>query len=150
MATQPPKKSASPKRAAAPKPTLLSGGNPQIAKADGDAPVQEYIAALPGWKHDIGRRLDELVVKAVPDVRKAVKWNSPFYGTADDGWFLSMHAFAKYVKVTFFKGTELDPVPPAGNAKEARSIDIGEHDFDEVQLTSWISQAAKLPGWNGR
>ncbi len=147
---QPGKKAATSTRKAATKPALLSGGNPQIAKGDGDAPVQEYLEALPGWKRDIGRRLDELVVRTVPDVHKAVKWNSPFYGIDGQGWFMSLHAFAKYVKVTFFKGTELHPVPPAGIAKEARSVDIGEHDFDEDQLTAWITQAAKLHGWNGR
>ncbi len=130
--------------------TLLSGGNPQIAKADGDAPVQAYIAAMPGWKSDLGRRLDTLIVQAVPDVRKAVRWNSPFYGVEGQGWFLSFHVLTRYVKVTFFDGLSLDPVPPGGTAKskEARWIDIHEvDDLDEALLTAWIKQAAALPGW---
>jgi hypothetical protein len=126
---------------------LLSGGNPQIAKADGDAPVQVYIAAMPGWKRDIGQRLDALVVRSVPKVRKAVKWNSPFYGLEGQGWFLGFHVFTRYVKVTFFQGTSLRPVPPGGTAKDARWIDIHEDDLDEAQMASWVKQAAKLPGW---
>ncbi len=134
-------------RKRAPKPKLLAGGNPQIAKADGDAPVQAYLAALPGWKRDVGRRLDALVVRAVPNVRKAVKWNSPFYGIAGQGWFLAFHVFTRYVKVTFFRGTSLRPVPSGGNAKEARWIDIHEGDVVDAQLVKWIKQAAKMPGW---
>ena len=130
-----------------PKPVLLAGGNPQIAKADGDAPVQTYIAAMPGWKRDIGRRLDQLIVTAVPGIHKAVRWNSPMYGNEGQGWFVSFHVFTKYVKVTFFKGTSLQPAPPGGTAKEARWIDIHEHDMDEAQLTEWIRQAAAIPGW---
>ncbi len=126
---------------------LLSGGNPQIAKADGDAPVQAYIAAMPGWKRDIGKRLDALVTRNVPDVRKAVKWNSPFYGVEGKGWFLSFHVFTRYVKVTFFAGTSLRPVPPGGTGKDARWIDIHEDDLDEAQMATWIRQAAALPGW---
>ena len=126
---------------------LLTGGNPQIAKADGDAPVQAYIAAMPGWKRDVGRRLDALVVRTVPGVQKAVKWNSPFYGIEGQGWFLSFHTFTNYVKVTFFQGTSLRPVPPGGKAKDARWIDIHEDDLDEAQMTTWIRQAAALPGW---
>jgi len=126
---------------------LLSGGNPQIAKADGDAPVQAYIAAMPGFKRDIGRRIDALVVQNVPHVRKAVKWNSPFYGIEDQGWFLSFHVFTHYVKVTFFQGASLRPVPPGGTGKDARWIDIRENDFDEAQLATWVNQAAALPGW---
>jgi hypothetical protein len=126
---------------------LLSGGNPQIAKADGDAPVQAYIAAIPGWKRDVGKRLDALIVRHAPGVLKAVKWNSPFYGIEGQGWFLSFHVFTRYVKVTFFKGTSLRPVPSGGTSNEARWIDIHEDDFDEAQLTSWIKQAAVLPGW---
>jgi hypothetical protein len=126
---------------------LLTGGNPQIAKADGDAPVQAYIAAMPGWKRDVGRRLDTLIVRTVPGVRKAVKWNSPFYGIEGQGWFLSFHTFSNYVKVTFFQGTSLRPVPPGGKAKDARWIDIHEHDLDEAQMATWIRQAAALPGW---
>src|SRR5256884_6684509 len=114
---------------------LLSGGNPRIAKADGDAPVQAYIAAMPGWKRDIGKRLDALIVRNVPNVRKAVKWNSPFYGIEGQGWFLSFHVFTRYVKVTFFRGTSLRPVPPGGTSKDARWIDIHENDFDEAQIT---------------
>jgi hypothetical protein len=129
---------------------LLSGGNPQIAKADGDAPVQAYIAAMPGWKSDLGKRLDALIVRNVPNVRKAVKWNSPFYGIEDQGWFLSFHVFTHYVKVTFFRGTSLRPVPPGGTAKskDARWIDIHEGDaFDETQMATWVQQAAALRGW---
>lgn len=128
---------------------LLSGGNPQIAKADGDAPVQAYIAALPGWKSERARKLDALIVKTVPHVHKAVKWNSPFYGIEGNGWFLSMHAFNKYLKVAFFRGTSLDPNPPGPSKNEGtRYIDIYENDvFDEAQLASWFKQAAELPGW---
>ncbi len=127
--------------------TLLAGGNPQIAKADGDAPVQAYIAAMPGWKRDIGQRLDALIMEHVPNVRKAVKWNSPFYGTEGHGWFLGFHVFTQYVKVSFFQGTSLQPAPKGGTGKEARWIDIRENDFDEAQMISWIKQAALLPGW---
>ena len=130
-------------------PVLLSGGNPQIAKADGDAPVQAYIAAMPGWKRDVGAHLDALIVKAVPGVRKAVKWNSPFYGLDGQGWFLSFHCFTKYVKVTFFRGTSLRPLPP-GESKheEVRYLNIHEHEqIDQDQLTKWVQQAGKLPGW---
>jgi hypothetical protein len=126
---------------------LLSGGNPQIAKADGDAPVQAYIAAMPGWKRDLGKRLDALIVRNVPNVRKAVKWNSPFYGIEGQGWFLSFHVFTHYVKVTFFRGTSLRPVPPGGTGKDARWIDIQEDDLDEAQMATWVKQAAALPGW---
>jgi hypothetical protein len=150
MVNRPSKKTAktakTAKKAAA-KPTLLSGGNPQIAKGDGDAPVQAYIAAMPGWKRDIGRRLDALVVRTVPDVRKAVKWNSPFYGIEGQGWFLSFHTFTNYVKVTFFRGTSLRPVPPGGKGKEGRWIDIHEDDLDEAQMAKWVKQAAAIPGW---
>lgn len=129
---------------------LLSGGNPQIAKADGDAPVQAYIAAMPGWKSDLGRRIDQLVVRAAPQVRKAVKWNSPFYGMEGQGWFLSFHTFTRYVKVTFFEGLSLRPIPPGGTEKsgKGRWIDIFENDkLDEAQMTAWIKQAAAIPGW---
>lgn len=126
---------------------LLSGGNPQIAKADGDAPVQTYIKAMPGWKRDVGRRLDALIVRNVPNVRKAVKWNSPFYGIEGQGWFLAFHVFTRYVKVTFFRGTSLQPAPSGGTGKDARWIDIHEDDFDEAQMATWIRQAAALPGW---
>jgi hypothetical protein len=131
------------------KPKLLAGGNPQIAKADGDAPVQAYIAAMPGWKSDVGRRLDALIVRTVPNVRKAVRWNSPFYGVEGQGWFLNYHCFTRYVKVAFFRGSSLDPMPP-GRSKheEVRYLDIYEDDeVDEEQLASWIGQAAALPGW---
>jgi hypothetical protein len=130
-------------------PVLLSGGNPQIAKADGDAPVQAYIKAMPGWKRAIGRRLDALVVRTVPNVRKGVKWNSPFYGVEGQGWFLSFHCFTKYVKVTFFRGTALRPVPPgASKHADVRYLDIREDDeIDEELLASWIRQAAAVPGW---
>jgi hypothetical protein len=127
---------------------LLSGGNPQIAKADGDEPVQAYIAALVGWKRAIGKRLDALMVRNVPNVRKAVKWNSPFYGIEGQGWFLSFHIFTHYVKVTFFGGTSLRPVPPGGTGKNARWIDIHEDDkLNEAQMATWVKQAAELPGW---
>ena len=128
-------------------PVLLSGGNPRIAKADGDAPVQAYIAAMPGWKRDVGRRLDALIVRNVPNVRKGVKWNSPFYGIEGQGWFLSFHVFTHYVKVTFFHGASLRPVPPGGTGKDARWIDIQEDDLDEAQMATWVKQAAALPGW---
>ena len=130
------------------KPVLLAGGNPQIAKADGDAPVQAYIAAMPGWKRDVGRRLDTLIVRTVPDVHKAVKWNSPFYGVEGQGWFLSFHCFTKYVKVAFFRGTSLRPLPPGESKnKEVRYLDIHEDDqFDEAQLAAWVKQASQLPG----
>lgn len=129
---------------------LLSGGNPQIAKADGDAPVQAYIAAMPGWKSALGKQLDELIVRAVPDVRKAVKWNSPFYGSAGKGYFLSFHVLTKYVKVTFFDGTSLKPEPPGftPKSKDVRWLDIYEDQpLDEKQMERWVKQAAKLPGW---
>jgi hypothetical protein len=126
---------------------LLAGGNPQIAKADGDAPVQAYLAAMPGWKRDLGIRLDALIARNVPDVRKAVKWNSPFYGVEGQGWFLSFHAFTRYVKVTFFRGTSLRPVPPGGTGQDARWIDIHEDDLDESRLATWVTQAAGRPGW---
>jgi hypothetical protein len=128
---------------------LLSGGNPQIAKADGDAPVQAYIAAMPGWKRDLGKRLDALIVRNVPNVRKAVKWNSPFYGIEDRGWFLAFHTFTNYVKVTFFRGTSLRPLPPVASKQiEVRYIDLREgDDLDEAQMARWVKQAAALPGW---
>lgn len=129
------------------KPVLLAGGNPQVAKADGDGPVQSYIAAIPGWKRDIGRRLDQLIERAVPGVHKAVRWNSPMYGIKGQGWFVSFHVFTKYVKLTFFKGTSLRPVPPGGAAKEARWIDVQEDDLDESQVVTWVRQAAAMPGW---
>ena len=133
------------------KPVLLSGGNPQIAKADGDAPVKAYIAAMPGWKRRIGRRLDEVVTRTVPGVRKAVKWNSPFYGVADQGWFLSFHCFTNFVKVTFFNGASLLPLPPGPSKhKDVRYLDIREDDeIDEKQLVKWIKQASSIPGWSG-
>ena len=129
---------------------LLAGGNPQIAKADGNAPVRAYIAAMPGWKRDVGRRLDALIVRTVPGVRRAVKWNSPFYGIEGHGWFLSFHVFTNYVKVTFFRGTSLRPVPP-GESKhaEVRYLDIREDDdLNESRLKAWIRQAAAQPGWS--
>lgn len=128
-------------------PRMLQGGNPQIAKADGDAPVQAYIAALQGWKREVCQRLDALVVREVPAVTKAVKWNSPFYGVEGKGWFLSFHVFTRYVKLTFFSGTSLRPPPQGGTGKDARWVDLHEGAFDEAKLVSWIRQAAKLPGW---
>jgi hypothetical protein len=129
-------------------PILLSGGNPQIAKGYGDAPVQAYIAAMPGWKSALGARLDALISVAVPGVRKAVKWNSPLYGMEDNYWFLGIHVFAKYVKVAFFRGASLDPLPPGtSKQKEVRYLDIREDDeLDEAQFTAWVKQAAALPG----
>jgi len=143
-----PRKTSKKSAQAAAKPALLSGGNPQIAKADGDAPVQAYIAAMPGWKRDVGRRLDALIVRNVPGVRKAVRWNSPFYGSADKGWFLSVHCLAKYVKVAFFRGASLRPTPPVESKKEGvRYFHVFEDDpFDEELLARWIRQASKLPG----
>ena len=132
------------------KPALLSGGNPQIPKADGDAPVQAYIAAMPGWKSELGRRLDALIVRNVPGVRKAVRWNSPFYGIKGQGWFLSYHVFTRYVKVTFLEGKSLQPLPPGGGKDpDARWVDIHEGEFDEQQMAEWVRQAAALPGWAG-
>jgi hypothetical protein len=141
-------KSAKVAKKAAAKPILLSGGNPQIAKGDGDAPVQAYIAAMPDWKRGLGGRLDALIARTVPGVRKAVKWNSPFYGAADqDGWFLSFHCFTKYVKVTFFRGTSLRPVPSGESKhKEVRYLDIQEGELDEAQFVAWVKQASQLPG----
>jgi hypothetical protein len=146
------RQSTSPERkkpSAAAKPTLLSGGNPQIAKADGDAPVQAYITAMPGWKRDVGRRLDALIVRTVPNVRKAVRWNSPFYGIEGQGWFLNFHCFTKYIKVAFFRGASLRPLPPGkSKQKDVRYLDIHENEqLDVAQITAWIRQAAALPGW---
>lgn len=139
------KKAAAPRRTA--KPTLLSGGNPQIAKGSGDAPVKAYIAAMPGWKRETGRRLDALIGRATPGVRKAVKWNSPFYGVEDGVWFLSFHCYAKYIKVAFFRGASLNPVPPGPSKhKQVRYLDVREGELDEVQFTAWVKQASKLPG----
>ena len=130
-------------------PVLLSGGNPQIAKADGDAPVQAYIAAMPGWKSDLGRRLDDLIVRTVLGVRKCVRWNSPFYGVEGKGWFLNVHVFTRYVKVTFFYGASLRPVPPGGGKDEnSRWVDIYEDRLDEAQIATWVRQAADIPGWD--
>ncbi len=132
------------------KPVLLSGGNPQVAKADGDAPVQAYIAAMPGWKSDVGRRLDELIVRTVPEVRKAVRWNSPWYGVQGRGWFASYHVFTRYVKVTFPNGASLRPVPPgSGKDRDSRWVDIHQGELDEAQMAEWVRQAADLPGWRG-
>lgn len=129
-------------------PKLLSGGNPQIAKAEGNAPVQAYIAAMPGWKQAVGRRLDALITRTIPNVRKAVKWNSPFYGADGESWFLSFHCFAKYVKVAFFRGTSLRPNPPiASKQEEVRYMHIHEDEpLDETQFTAWVEQASQLPG----
>jgi hypothetical protein len=130
------------------KPTLLSGGNPQIAKAYGDAPVQAYIAAMPGWKRDLGRRLDAILERTVPGVRKAVKWNSPLYGVDDTGWFLSLHCYTRYVKVAFFRGRLLRPMPPGeSKSPDTRYLDIREDEtFDEAQFADWVKQASLLPG----
>jgi hypothetical protein len=130
-------------------PKLLSGGNPQIAKGEGDAPVQAYIAALPGWKREVGRRIDALIVSTVPNVRKAVKWNSPFYGLQDEGWFLSFHAMTKYIKVAFFRGTSLRPMPPVESKQEdVRYYHVFEGDsLDEPQFVAWVRQASLMEGW---
>lgn len=129
------------------KPALLSGGNPRITKGYGDAPVQAYIAAMPGWKSEVGRRLDRLIAQAVPDVEKAVKWNSPFYGMEGEGWFLGIHCFAGYIKVAFFRGLSLKPVPPVeSRSKDTRYLHIHENDrLDEEQFVSWVRQASQLP-----
>jgi hypothetical protein len=133
------------------RPRLLSGGNPQIPKGDGEGSVVAYVAAMPGWKHDVGRRLDELVVQAVPGVRKAVRWNSPFYGVEGRGWFLSFHCFTRYVKVTFFRGAELSSLPPVGSKDpDARYLHVPEDGtLDEERFLDWVRQAARLPGWAG-
>jgi hypothetical protein len=130
------------------KPVLLSGGNPQIPKGEGDAPVKAYLAAMPGWKRTVGRRLDALIVRTVPGVRKAVKWNSPFYGAGDEGWFLSFHCMTKYIKVTFFRGTSLRPPPPGeSKQKEVRYLDVYEDEpLDEARFADWVKQASRLPG----
>lgn len=139
-------KKAAAKKAA--KPNLLSGGNPQIAKADGNAPVQAYIASMPGWKRDVGRRLDAIIAGAVPHVRKAVKWNSPFYGAGVEGWFLSFHCYTRFVKVAFFHGAALKPPPPgASKQRNVRYLDIYEGGLDEAQFAKWVKQASKLSGW---
>jgi hypothetical protein len=145
------KKPAARKTRTAAKPKLLSGGNPQIGKADGDAPVQAYIAAMPGWKRDAGRRLDALIVRTVPNVRKAVRWNSPFYGTDANGWFLGVHCITKYIKVAFFNGRSLRPLPPVESKdKNTRYFHIHENEkLDEKLVASWIKQASELPGWAG-
>ncbi|AHE52499.1 DUF1801 domain-containing protein [Sphingomonas sanxanigenens] len=130
-------------------PVLLSGGNPQIPKGDGAAPVAAYIAAMPGWKQAVGSRIDALIVAAVPDVRKAVKWNSPLYGVAGQGWFLGIHCLTRYVKIAFFRGAALEPLPPVGSkTPDARYLHIHEDDaWDEAQFTAWVKQAAAIPGW---
>ena len=146
-----------PRRAKAPatrtagKPKLLAGGNPQIAKADGDAPVQAYIAAMPGWKRDVGRRIDAIIAAAVPGVRKAVKWNSPLYGVEGRGWFLGIHVFTKYVKVAFFRGASLRPVlPVSATSGDTRYLHIHDDEpLDEAQFAAWVKQASSLPGWSG-
>jgi hypothetical protein len=145
--TKPPQRRA--KEPAAATPALLSGGNPQIPKGEGDAPVQAYIAAMPGWKSDAGRRLDALIARTVPGVRKAVKWNSPFYGVAGRGWFLSFHCYTRYIKLAFFRGAALSPPPPvASRDRNTRYVHIREDDeLDEALLGSWIRQACELPGW---
>ena len=138
------------KKAATKKPVLLSGGNPQIPKGDGDAPVQAYLDAMPDWRQDIGRRVDALIVKNIPKVQKAVRWNSPFYGLDGQGWIVSFHTFSKYVKVTFFAGSALKPVPPGGGKDpNVRWVDVHNDDLDEAQMAKWLKQAAKLPGWAG-
>lgn len=145
--TPKPRMKAEPEQAAS-EPKLLSGGNPQIAKGYGDEPVQAYIAAMPGWKSEVGRRLDTLITKTVPNVRKAVKWNSPLYGVEDDGWFIGIHCFAKYIKLAFFRGASLHPIPPGeSKSEQTRYLNIREGDpIDEAQLADWVRQASQLPG----
>jgi len=140
------------RRRVAAKPVLLAGGNPQIAKGEGNAPVKAFIAAMPGWKRAVGRRLDALIARTVPGVKKAVKWNSPFYGVEGQGWFLNFHCFTSYIKLAFFRGASLRPAPPgASKHKEVRYVDVYEDDeLDEKQLASWIRQAAAIPGWDGK
>ncbi|UCI09029.1 DUF1801 domain-containing protein [Mesorhizobium sp. B1-1-8] len=135
-------------RATSAKPVMLSGGNPRIATGYGDAPMQAYIAAMPGWKSEVGRRLDEIIERTVPGVRKAVKWNSPLYGVEDQGWFLGIHCFAKYIKVAFFRGMALNPVPAGeSKSKDTRYLNIREGDqLDEAQFADWVKQASQLPG----
>lgn len=151
MPKQPAKQAAKKSSKARPRksagPVLLSGGNPQIPKGDGDAPVQAWISAVPGWKRELARRIDALITRDVPKVHKAVKWNSPFYGIEGDGWFLSYHCFTKYLKVTFFRGRSLTPLP-AGESRhpEVRYLDIHEGEFDEARFVDWVKQASKLPG----
>ena len=130
------------------KPRLLAGGNPQIPKADGEAPVQAYIAAIPGWQREIAQALDELITQTVPGVHKGVRWNSAMYGIKGQGWFVSFHIFTNFVKLTFFKGTSLTPEPPGGTAQEARWINIEEGTLDPVQMVPWVRQAAAIPGWS--
>lgn len=139
------------RKKAAAEPVLLSGGNPQIPKGDGDEPVQAFIDAMPDWKHDVGRRLDDLIVDVVPNVNKAVRWNSPFYGTDENAWFVSYHCFAKYVKVTFLNGARLDPLPPEPSKDpDTRYLNIYEdQELDEDQLRNWLRQSAAQPGWDG-
>ena len=150
MAGKTPRESMKGAEEAGSKPVLLSGGNPQIARGDGDAPVQSYIAAMPGWKSDVGRRLDDLIVRTVPDVRKAVRWNSPWYGVDGRGWFVSCHVFTRYVKVTVLNGASLRPVPPgSGKDKDSRWVDVYEGKLDEEQMAEWVRQAAEMPGWDG-
>jgi hypothetical protein len=141
---------AKPKARKSAKVVLLSGGNPQIAKADGDAPVQAYLDAMPGWKSALGKRLDALVVRTVPGVRKAVKWNSPLYSADGESWFLGLHAFTRFVRVTFFRGTSLKPLPPGpSKSGEVRYLDVHEEQkLDEAQFVAWLKQAAPLRGWS--
>ncbi|MBO1015609.1 DUF1801 domain-containing protein [Achromobacter sp. SD115] len=148
MAEKPPAKATKAVKKTSSQPVLLSGGNPQIAKGEGDAPVQAYIAAMPGWKSDLGRRLDTLIERAAPGAHKAVKWNSPLYGVEGQGWFLSVHCFTKYVKVAFFRGAALRPVPPGpSKSQDTRYLDIREDDeLDEEQFMDWVKQASALPG----
>ena len=147
-AKRPPAKTPPKSKSKSTGPVLLSGGNPQIAKGYGDGPVQEYIAAMPEWKRAVGRRLDELIAKAVPNVQKAVKWNSPFYGMEKDVWFLGFHCMTKYVKVAFFRGASLRPPPPGeSKQKDVRYLDVYEDtELDEAQLSAWVKQASRLPG----
>jgi hypothetical protein len=143
----PPAKPARARKPASGAPVLLTGGNPQIAKGDGDGPVRAWLDALPAAKRDLARRLDALIVRSVPGVRKAVKWNSPFYGLTGRGWLVGLHAFTRYVKVTFFQGVSLRPPPEGGTGRDARWVDVTPESLDEARLSAWLTQAAKLPGW---
>jgi hypothetical protein len=121
-----------------------------LPRSDGDSGVQAYIASMEPWQAAIARRVDALVVKRVPGVRKAVRWHCPFYGVEGQGWFLAFSAFQRHVKFSFFKGASLEPVPPIGRYKDVRSLDLRESDeLDERQLGTWIEQAASIPGWDG-
>ncbi len=147
-ARRPPAAKARAPRAGSPAPKLLSGGNPQIPKGDGDAVVQAYIAAMPGWKSRVGRLFDALIVATVPEVAKAVRWNMPFYGAPGEGWHLGFRCFTKYVQISFLTGAALRPPPPlASKHPRVRYLNLYESEpLDEERLASWIAQAFQQPG----